>query len=69
MKDQEIDLLIMQNDNQYLGGYVRYFTDIPSEQAYPVTVIFSTDEEMTVITSGGDPTPPLPPEWAVRGVK
>lgn len=69
MKEKEIDLLIMQNDNQYLGGYVRYFTDIPAEQAYPVTVLFPSNEEMTVITSGGSPAPPLPPEWAVRGVK
>ena len=68
MKEQEIDALIMQNDNQFLGGYVRYFMDIPSQQAYPVTVVFPANEEMAVITSGGDPAPPLPPEWASRGI-
>lgn len=69
MNEKGIDILITQNDNQYLGGYVRYFIDIPAEQAYPITVLFPKDEEMTVITSGGPPLPPSPPEWAVRGVK
>ena len=69
MAKQNIDCLVMQNSNQYLGGYVRWFTDIPAKQGYPVTLIFPVDDEMTVITSGGEPMPPGPPEWAVRGVK
>ena len=69
MKKQGLDCLIMQNSNQYLGGYVRWFTDVPAKEGYPVTVIFPVDDEMTMITSGGDPLPPGPPEWAVRGVK
>ena len=69
MKSEGIGSLVLQNDNQYLGGYVRYFIDIPTEQAYPMTVIFPVDEEMTVISSGGPPLPPSPPDWAVRGVK
>jgi len=67
MKAQDIDLLIMQNDNQYMGGYVRYFTDIAVEQAYPVSVIFPVDDEMITISSASSKSP-LPPEWAVRGV-
>ena len=68
MKAAGIDALVIQNDNQYLRGYVRYFIDIPAEQAYPISLIFPVDDEMTVISSGGPP-PPSPPEWAVRGVK
>jgi Xaa-Pro aminopeptidase len=68
MKMKGIDLLIMQNDNQFLGGYVRYLTDIPAEQAYPVSVLFPADEEMMTITSAS-PTNPLPQEWASRGIK
>ena len=64
-----IDLLVAQNDNQYLGGYVRYFTDFPAETAYPVTVLFPRDDDMSMISHGGPPKPPGPPEWAVRGVK
>jgi len=70
MKADGIGCLVLQNDNQYLGGYCRYFTDIPTEQAYPWTVLFPLDEGMTLITHGGPlPSPPGPFEWAVRGVK
>jgi len=67
MKTAGIDLLIMQNDNQFLGGYVRYFLDIPSEQAYPVSVLFPADDELITITSAA-PNNPLPPSWASRGI-
>lgn len=67
MGKQGIDLLVMQNDNMFLGGYVRYFTDIPVEHAYPVSVLFHADGEMTTITSS-PPEKPLYPEWAARGV-
>lgn len=68
MKAEGIDLLVMQNDNQFLGGYVRYFLDIPAEQAYPVSVLFPIDDEMITITSSSANNP-LPPNWASRGVK
>jgi Xaa-Pro aminopeptidase len=69
MKAEHIDILVMQNDNQFLGGYVRYFTDFPARTAYPVTVLFPGNDEMTMISHGGPPKPPGPPAWAVRGVK
>ena len=69
MEREKLDCLIMQNNNQYLGGYVRYFTDIPAENSYPVTVIFPLNEDMTIIAHGGTPLPPTPPEWAMHGVK
>ncbi len=68
MIEQGIDLLVMQNDNQFLGGYVRYFLDVPAEQAYPITVLFPAGEEMTVISCGA-PSGSLPPDYALRGVK
>jgi len=69
MKAGGLDVLVMQNDNQYLGGYVRYFTDFPAETAYPVTVLFPQNDDMTMISHGGPPKPAGPPAWAVRGVK
>jgi len=69
MKAEGFDSLIMQNDNQYLGGYVRYFLDLPAVQAYPLTVIFPANDEMTTISQGGKVLPFNPPTWAVRGVK
>lgn len=69
MKAEGFDSLILQNDNQYLGGYVRYFLDLPAVQAYPLTVIFPADDEMTTVSQGGKFLPFSPPVWAVRGVK
>ena len=65
----KLDCLIMQNNNQYLGGYVRYFTDIPTENSYPTTVIFPLNDDLTIITHGGKPSPQRPPQWATHGVK
>jgi len=68
MKEQGIDFLVMQNDNQGLGGYVRWFTDIPARNGYPNTVIFPIDDEMTTITCGGRPPGDLgPPAWTMSG--
>jgi Xaa-Pro aminopeptidase len=70
MKEEGIDFLVMQNDNEWLGGYVKWFTDIPARNGYPMTVIFPIDDEMTTITSGGKPPGDLgPPAWTMRGVK
>jgi Xaa-Pro aminopeptidase len=69
MKEKGIDCLIMQNNNMWLGGYVRWFADIPAENGYPTSIIFPLEDEMTIINSGGPPLPPAPPMWAVYGVK
>ncbi|MDI7259362.1 MAG: M24 family metallopeptidase [Thermodesulfobacteriota bacterium] len=70
MNEEKIDFLVMQNDNEWLGGYVKWFTDIPARNGYPMTVIFPIDDEMTTITSGGKPPGDLgPPPWTMRGVK
>jgi len=52
MADQKIDALIMQSNNDWMGGYVKYFTDVPATNGYPVTVVFPKDERMTVIGQG-----------------
>ena len=69
MAKEGLDCLIMQSRNRYLGGYVRYFIDIPAQHSYPVSVLFPLDDEMTLISHGGAPLPISPPEWAVHGVK
>ncbi len=75
MQAEGIDYLVMQNTNQFLGGYVKWFTDVPAFMGYPTTVIFPLNEDMTVINIG----PHMDPEsaktdlstkaWAYRGVK
>jgi Xaa-Pro aminopeptidase len=70
MREEDTDFLVMQNDNEWLGGYVRWFTDTPARNGYPMTVIFPVDDEMTTITCGGKPPGDLgPPAWTMRGVK
>jgi Xaa-Pro aminopeptidase len=70
MEAESIDYLIMQNADEWLGGYVKWFTDIPARNGYPMTVIFPVDDEMTTITCGGKPPGDLgPPAWTMRGVK
>lgn len=52
MDEQRIDALLMQANNDFMGGYVKYFTDIPATNGYPATVVFPRDERMTVIGQG-----------------
>ncbi len=52
MADQRIDALLMQSNNDWMGGYVKYFTDVPATNGYPVTVVFPKDERMSVIAQG-----------------
>ena len=69
MKREGVDVLLMQNNNDHMGGYVKYFTDMPATNGYPNTVIFPADDEMTVVMQGpfGGDRRPEPDIW--RGVK
>src|SRR5689334_13668423 len=53
MRERKIDALVMQNANDWLGGYVKWFTDIPATNGYPKTVIFHAGDPMTLIEMGG----------------
>ena len=52
MAEANIDVLVMQNNNDHMGGYVKYFTDLPATNGYPVTVIFPREGDMTLIGQG-----------------
>src|SRR3981189_3898357 len=52
MSEHKIDALLMQSNNDWMGGYVKYFTDVPATNGYPVTVVFPKDERMSVIAQG-----------------
>src|SRR5262245_13155594 len=53
MRERKIDALVMQNANDWLGGYVKWFTDIPATNGYPKTVIFHAGDPMTLMEMGG----------------
>lgn len=52
MKEAGIDALVMQCNNDWMGGYVKYFTDLPATNGYPVSVVFPVDAPMTMISMG-----------------
>jgi Xaa-Pro aminopeptidase len=52
MAARNIDALVMQNASDWVGGTVRWFTDIPATNGYPRTVLFFADGTMTVIEMG-----------------
>src|SRR5690349_12572852 len=69
MKREKVDVLLMQNNNDHMGGYVRYFTDMPATNGYPQTVVFPADDEMTVVCQGPFNGDGRPPGNVWRGVK
>jgi len=71
MGKEKVDVLLMQNNNDHMGGYVKYFTDMPATNGYPNTVIFPRDDEMTVVAQGpfGGSTVTAHGNGAWRGVK
>src|SRR4051812_23313796 len=49
MAAQGIDVLVMQSSNEFSGGYVKWFTDLPSGNGTMTTVIVPKDDLMTVV--------------------
>lgn len=45
-----VDLLLIQNNNDFMGGYVKWFTDVPATTGYPTTVLFPKDAPMVVVS-------------------
>ncbi|HLK83194.1 MAG TPA: M24 family metallopeptidase [Xanthobacteraceae bacterium] len=52
MTEEGVDALIVQSNNDWLGGYVKWLTDHPATNGYPKTVVFHADDWMTVIDMG-----------------
>ncbi|WP_158818450.1 M24 family metallopeptidase [Methylocapsa sp. S129] len=52
MADRGIEALVMQSANDWLGGAVKYFTDLPAHNGYPRSVIFPLAGPMTVVEVG-----------------
>jgi Xaa-Pro aminopeptidase len=52
MAARNIDALVMQNASDWLGGYVKWFTDVPAHNDYPRIVIFHRDDLMTLVEMG-----------------
>src|SRR5438093_3999785 len=71
MTERDIDVLVMQNSNEFSGGYVKWFTDMPAGNGTMTTVIMPKDDLMTVVAPGPfgvDMNPPAN-DPVRRGVK
>jgi Xaa-Pro aminopeptidase len=72
MEIENVDVLLMQNNNDHMGGYVKYFTDLPATNGYPLTVVFPRDDLMTLVSQGpfgGARNPAANSDGVRRGVK
>jgi Xaa-Pro aminopeptidase len=73
MEARNIDALVTQNSSDWLGGYVKWLTDVPAHNDYPRNVIFHRADAMTVVEMGSkggrsnlagkDPLNPGVGEW------
>ena len=71
MEARGIDVLLMQANNDFMGGYVKWFTDLPATQGYSMVVTFPRDTGMTLITQGPfgiDRAVPIEGDGVRRGV-
>jgi len=70
MQTLELDALVMQAREDWIGGYVRWFTDVPANNGYPRTVVFFPDRPMVVVEMGafGTDRSTDPSDMATRGV-
>ncbi len=47
LKKAELDAIVLQSAEDWMGGYTRWFTDMPATNAYPRSVIFPAEGLMT----------------------
>jgi Xaa-Pro aminopeptidase len=52
MSARGLDAILFQATNDWLGGGVKWVTDIPANNGYPRTVLFHADDLMTTIEMG-----------------
>ncbi len=52
MRERGIDVLILQNSSDWVGGYIRWFTNEPATNGYPSSVVFPLEGGMSVIEQG-----------------
>jgi Xaa-Pro aminopeptidase len=52
MAEHGVDALIVQSNNDWLGGHAKWLTDHPATNGYPKTVVFHANDWMTVVDMG-----------------
>jgi Xaa-Pro aminopeptidase len=52
MQSREIDALVIQNSSDWVGGYIRWFSNQPATNGYSSSVVFPIDGGMSFIDQG-----------------
>ncbi len=70
MLKRGIDALVVQNSSDWVGGYIRWFSNQPATNGYPSSVVFPLEGGMSFIEQGpfGGSKPSSPAELAATGI-
>src|ERR1700676_291826 len=52
MRERNIDALVVQNSSDWVGGYIRWFSNQPATNGYPSSLVFPLDGAMSIIEQG-----------------
>jgi Xaa-Pro aminopeptidase len=52
MHEQSIDALVIQNSSDWVGGYIRWFSNQPATNGYPSSLVFPLDGGIALIEQG-----------------
>jgi Xaa-Pro aminopeptidase len=52
METRGVDVLVIQANNDYMGGTLRYLTDIPAGNGYPISFVFPREGATTLVCQG-----------------
>lgn len=52
MREQQIDALVLQNSSDWVGGYIRWFSNQPATNGYPSSVVFPIEGGLSFIEQG-----------------
>src|SRR5580693_1705185 len=70
MRARRIDALVVQNSSDWVGGYIRWFSNQPATNGYPSSVVFPLEGGMSLIEQGpfGGLKQSGPDEFAATGI-
>ncbi len=71
MREAGIDVLLAHNNNDHLGGNVKYLVDIPAVHGYAMSVVMPEDDGITIVRHGafGGDSPVEDDDPVLHGVK
>ena len=70
MQARRIDALVVQNSSDWVGGYIRWFSNQPATNGYPSSLVFPLEGGMSFIEQGpfGGERQSSPAEVAASGI-